>query len=253
MICSNCLYENEGGKFCSKCGTPLQIQQEAATIDSRFQQSTSIGSQDFTKAKQFSQRYFQYYLQVLKKPYTSCANSTHNYWINGLITIAFFALLIPLIIEVGLGDVRPYFESSFTESFLKPFIGYTALTTLISVYIFAVLKLRKVSVTLQSVIGRVGTLLVPFTALFLLAVVMAFLQMKLFILLLIIGFIAAITIVPTLVLVSYSKEATSGLDTVYGALIVFIFTLFSINIMSELLLSMFIHLFEGLFNYFLPF
>ncbi|TYR78879.1 zinc ribbon domain-containing protein [Priestia megaterium] len=117
MQCSNCGHQNDGGKFCVKCGTKLGdngAQQVAASVDSTPVQSNQATTyvqsepvqqtqlnQHVENAKQISKLYLGYFMQGLKQPTAVAQGVRGEQFINGLITMILFAVSIPLMIYFG--------------------------------------------------------------------------------------------------------------------------------------------------------
>ncbi len=147
---------------------------------------------------------------------------------------------MPLTICFGLSELKEFINSPFLSVFLKPTLGYIAFILLGAIYSFAAIKLGKVNANFRDVVSRFGVFLVPFVALFALTLIMSILQIRISTFVLFFGFIVSIFIVPPLVIISFKKDNSAGLDTVYGTLIVYVLTVITIVIMAELLFSIFI-------------
>ncbi|MDQ0223872.1 zinc ribbon domain-containing protein [Metabacillus niabensis] len=131
MICSNCGHQNEGGKFCVKCGTKLvgetAEQQQAATVEPTIpvsnqpvqpeQAETTFSAQPtrpeqpvqpaepnkhVEAAKNVSKLFFSYFIDGLKNPTKAAQSVGQEQFVNGLITMILYALFIPLTIYFGL-------------------------------------------------------------------------------------------------------------------------------------------------------
>ncbi|WAA12060.1 zinc ribbon domain-containing protein [Fervidibacillus halotolerans] len=259
MKCPNCQYENDSGNYCIKCGTPLM-----ENTDSKDQREFPGGEQEngqqtvqdhdkLETVKTLSKGYFQYFLTVLKNPYQEASKVGKEQQMNSFITIGLYSIFIPMIIYFSLFDVLQWIEKPFFNLFLKPFIGSVLFVLLIGLYIFLVIKISKIPATIQDVISRFGTMLVPFVAIFALAFITAFLNMRIFFMFLFLGFTSAIFIAPPFVLMSYTKGRKAGIDLLYGTLIVYVLTFFTINLFSDMLFSMIGHVFEGFFQNVIPF
>ncbi|MDQ1144136.1 hypothetical protein QE429_000963 [Bacillus sp. SORGH_AS 510] len=259
MQCPACSHQNEGGKFCEQCGTKLvsnAFQETASAVDVEptsnpsYQQSqvNTQPNQYLEGAKNISKMYFSYFLQVLKKPYASSKSVGSEHFINGIITMVLYSVVIPLMIYFGLKtllssvnefgsmfggemDIQP----PFTDVVIKPTFAYAVFILLVASFTFFAIKLGKVNVTYKEVISRFGSFLIPFVAILFVALIMSILKIKLFLLFLFIGFITSIFIVPPLVIASYKKESQEGLDVIYGTLFTFVLTFIAIGIMGDML------------------
>ncbi|WAA09756.1 zinc ribbon domain-containing protein [Fervidibacillus albus] len=255
MKCPKCQHENEFGNYCIKCGTPL-TENTGSKDDEDFtgngQQSVQ-GNHQFESMKQLSKGYFQYFLDVLKNPYREASKFGKEQQINSFITIGLYSIFIPMIIYITLGDLKMWIDQPFFNLFIKPFIGYAIFVLLIALYIFLAIKINKISVSIQDVFSRYGTMLVPFVVIFALAFITSLLEMDIFLFLLFFGFAAVVFLVPPFVLMSFTKGEKVGIDLIYSTLIVYVLTFITIDIMSDLLFSMIGNIIGGLFNTFFPF
>lgn len=236
MICSNCQLKSEGGRFCEACGTQLVSNETAATVETLASQSFQANKQ-IDAAKNISKMYFSFFIDVLKKPYIISKNVGKEQLINSFITIGLYALFIPLMMYFGLKEYTEYIDSPFLNIVVKPMISYAIFIILVGAFTFGALKLGKVNVSFQDVIARFGTTLVPFVGLFLVALVFALLQIKLFVLLLFLGFVGSIFTVPALVIASFKKNMTEGLDAIHGTILTYVATFITIGIMAKVLFS----------------
>ncbi|GIO46476.1 hypothetical protein J34TS1_12410 [Paenibacillus azoreducens] len=252
--CPKCHHSNDYGNFCEECGTRLPVGEaevgaEAASeldgmANSPYGSSTSASGETSTgqaylqNAKHVSKLYFSYFVDVMKRPFAYAQNAGREQFVNGLITILIFSLVIPLIFYLGFHEYASYFgRSSFLQSLLRPFVGYVIFTGLVMTYTFLAVKCSKVNVSYQDVAGRFGALLVPFTCSFLIAFVLVFLEVKLFVFFILAGFIGSVFTVPALVISSYTKNNRNGLDTVYGTILTYVLTFITLYLMGKMLLS----------------
>ncbi|WP_062350655.1 zinc ribbon domain-containing protein [Bacillus kwashiorkori] len=257
MKCMKCGHENASGKFCTKCGSPLNANENevAATVETTQQtvlqgggQGQSQSNPQLEQAKRISKNYYTYFIDVLKQPLSQTNKVGQNQWVNSLITIALFSLLFPLTLYVSLGDLREWIESPFLNGIIKPFIGFAIFIVLMSAYTFGALKLSKLDVDFKVVLSRFGTLLVPVVVLFLLAFIMSLLDASLFAALLVFGFLIAIFAVPPFVLISFKKENNSGLDIFYSTLIIYLLAFLTIGLIGEFMFSIFLDMIEGIIS-----
>lgn len=128
MLCPNCSHQNDGGKFCEKCGTPLipvnsNREETAASSEARtvvqpesqqvqYQQPVYSQQQSapvqvppnryIESTKEISKMYLGYFIQVLKQPFSSTHNVGSEHFINGIITMVLYAFLIPFTAYFGI-------------------------------------------------------------------------------------------------------------------------------------------------------
>jgi hypothetical protein len=242
MTCPKCNHLSDGGNFCGKCGTRLGAVQETAAASEvetiPFNATQAPSNAHLENAKKISKMYLGFFMGVLKKPFSQAQNVGKEHFINGLITVALYAIFIPLMVFLGFKDYSQYVDSPFLNFVLKPAFGYAVFILLVVVYSFAAIKLGKIQASLQEVIARFGTFLVPFVGLFAIATIMALMEMEFFALILFIGFIGSIFTVPPLVIASFKKQSTAGLDVIYGTILTYLATFITLGIMGRILFEM---------------
>ncbi|MGD6796087.1 zinc ribbon domain-containing protein [Metabacillus indicus] len=272
MVCPNCHHENEGGKFCERCGTGLvhsaanetAAGTEAAAIHpSAEQASVSQQNQYIETTKKFSKMYFSFFLQILKNPYANSQRVGKEQLVNGIITMALYSFLIPLMIYFGLkgllSDMSGFgselmgdemnIQPPFTDIVLKPAFAYFIFILLIATFTFAAVKLGRINTAITDVFARFGSFLIPVVAVLAVGVIMSFLKIKLFIAVLLIGFIGSTFIIPSLIITSFKKGSGEGVDTIYGSLITMVLAFIAIAIMGDMLFESLKSAFEDLFGF----
>ncbi|MFC0187112.1 zinc ribbon domain-containing protein [Fictibacillus aquaticus] len=244
MVCSNCQHENPEGRFCAKCGTMLvgneAAQETAAGVhDAAGYQAQQQSNAHLENAKKVTKQYAGYFMSVLKNPYKTASRIEGDQLINGLITIALYALFIPLmvyiVVESQLGD---WADLPFFDFVVKPTLAYTLFIVLVASYTFAAIRLAKVQASYQAVLARFGSLLIPFVAMFAVALLLALLEMELFSFFLVVGFLSSIFTVPALTILSFKKEQMEeGLDVVHGMILAYVLTFITLYVMSSILVE----------------
>ncbi|KYD09091.1 MULTISPECIES: zinc ribbon domain-containing protein [Heyndrickxia] len=269
MKCPNCQHENEGGNFCENCGTRLLEQagnEVAASATHPIQTpSEKAQSNQYVEAtKKISKQYFQYFIQVLKKPYANSHSVGEEHFVNGIITIILYSLFIPFILYFGvkilfsgINRFGSLFGANinagppFAETVIIPFFGYLVLTILVITFTFAAIRLGKVQVGYKEVLARFSSFLIPFVAILLIGLIFAIIKIKFFLAIFLLGFFGSILMVPPLVIASYKKENHEGLDVIFGSLIIYVLTYLSILIMGDLLFNALKVAFNSMFGGFL--
>lgn len=260
MNCPGCQHINDGGNFCEQCGTRLTNgpSQEVQGASIQYSQSQAAHAaappqpnMHLENAKQASKMYFSYFMSVLKKPVASTQNTNREQLTNGLISIGLFALIIPLIIYFSFDSAVT--EGEFTTLVLKPTFSYAVFILLIATYSFIAIKLGKSSASYTDVIARFGSMLIPFLGLFFIALIMSLVDIKLFPVLLGIGFFGSIFIVPPLIISSFKKDSAAGLDVLYGTLLTYLAIFFTLIIMTALIISSLIHMLQYQLESLIPF
>ncbi|WP_409271434.1 hypothetical protein V1499_18320 [Neobacillus sp. SCS-31] len=258
MNCPNCNHHNSGGKFCEKCGTNLTTgaqNESAATAEftagpTQTANGSTATNQYLETTKAISRQYIKFVLEVLKKPFSTSTQVGGEQFINAIITVCLFSLFVPLmsyfvlkgiISDMGnfggglFGNAVREITPPFGSVVIKPFFGFIVFVLLISSFTFAAVKLGKVNASFKEVASRFGTLLVPFTALMLVAVLFSMLKISFAFVLLIISLIGLIFLVPALVISSYKSPFNNGLDIAYGSLLTYVLTFITLMIMGEFL------------------
>ncbi|WP_462410834.1 zinc ribbon domain-containing protein [Neobacillus sp. Marseille-QA0830] len=269
MICPNCNHENQGGKFCENCGTNLTTasQTAAATdtinrVETPYYQNPqahhngaqpaqpAAANQYIETTKKISKLYFGYAMEVLKRPFSTSQFYGGEQFVNGIITMCLYALFTPLVLYFGLKGILEelgsfgggLFDSAvesitppFGDAVVKPFFGYLVFIFLVSAFTFGAIKLGKVQAGYKEVIARFGSFLLPITALLLVALLLSLLKMKFSFFILLFAIFGSITVVPALVIASFKRNTTEGLDVIYGTLLTYLATFITIYIMANIL------------------
>lgn len=233
MICKNCNQETEPGKFCTKCGAPLDAsdeQQSAATEEPIIQpseptpppvqqtqhtgQQTQQGQQvDFAeKTKEIGSNFGEFFLNALKKP-SSAKDLNGTQYISGIIMTIAFALFISIEHFVLL---KKSFDAEFFDHLAVPFLKYVLLFAIIIALIFGAVRIAQQNATIQDVLAKFGAYLVPFILLFAFSIILEAIDMTglPFSAFGYIAMIGPVLIVPLLIL---SEKAVKGFDYVYTA------------------------------------
>lgn len=291
MICPNCNHVNQGGKFCESCGTNLTngaASQTAASFETnaipasnqytgnqynQTQASQGAPNQYIETTKEISKQYTSYFLQVLKKPFASTKSVGSEHFINGIITMVLYALMIPLMFYFALKGIVPNYikeflnteeygiefvttfidgftqEIAFTDVVVKPFFTYLIFILLVTAFTFGALKLGRVQVSFKEVAARFGSFLIPFVTILLASLLLSIIKVDFAFYVLLIGFIGSIFMVPALVIGSYRRESNEGLDVIYGALLTYILTLILLRIMGGMMFENLLDTFKEMMQF----
>ncbi|MGR9048718.1 DUF6574 domain-containing protein [Halobacillus faecis] len=181
------------------------------------------------RAKNTSRQFYQFAIQSLKKPFSTCKEVNDGQKVNGLISLALFAFLFPLFsyfvtrnVSRGVGSftgVNP--DIPFGSFVIQPFF-YALLFFAVFVAVhLGVGKMMKVETNYLSVLAKYGSLLVlPITGL-LIANLFALLSLSavatfFFFISLALFTAASFSLLFTL---NAEKTSDSGLDVFYGLVI----------------------------------
>ena len=259
MKCKNCGHDNEGGRFCENCGTPLAVETEQYTTQNPQTQPTNqmnngnaggdSQTEDYLKkTKDQSKQYFAYFRDALKKPYASLdATMGSQHFIHAIITLILYCLLVPLTIYFGikglLSNVDPFglgsgmdIDPPFMDIVIKPVLAFAILIMLVIAFTFISIKLGQVNVAFKDVLTRFGILLVPFVFILAIGLILAILEVSTFTYFVGIGLMGSMYIAVPLLIVFYKKNSVGkGLDVVYGTLLSYILTMIALKIMGDML------------------
>ncbi|WP_409292636.1 hypothetical protein [Peribacillus sp. SCS-37] len=263
MYCPTCkTSSSEGGTFCESCGTKLVSPAEAESAASYeasvsdvpvYTNSTTQQAQPnpyLETTKKVSRMYFSYFMQVLKRPFASSQAVGAEHLLNGIITIAIYSLIIPLIMYFAFRGIlntvsdfgADFYDGPsladqvpFTGVVIKPAFAYAIFIFLVAAACFMAVRLGRVNASFSEVIARFGSFLIPFVAILAVALVMTILKVKIFFIVLSIGFIGSVFIVPPLVIASFKRDVQEGVDAIYGTLLTYILTFIAMGIMGDML------------------
>lgn len=266
MQCTQCGQINQSAKFCVKCGVNLQAAATSEAADHGYRppvqpplQAEQLSKQQsnqpaafnhnpaaaqpnpqLQQAKQISKQYLAYFAEVLKSPTRTGQNSTAGHMVNGLITLILFSLLLPLIAYVQLHNQGSRFgfgfqnHISFGSVVIKPFFFLFIIVMLVNSVIFLVLKLGNAGASYREVTARFGTFMIPSVAFYLVAFLFSLvsdgsLMMSLLIALGLFSWFVAVC----LVIYSFKKDHSNGLDAFYGVILTYIASIILIALLGE--------------------
>ncbi|WP_042220426.1 zinc ribbon domain-containing protein [Oceanobacillus manasiensis] len=244
MICPNCGQQTEEGKFCTNCGAPLPVENNAATqepvnTDPTIEQESNVGepSQPLSSGQQQNQsqpndvmetvkressQFGSFFVKLLKNP-SEGKNIASSHLIPGIITIVIFSLLISLGTYIITSSIGSYFmEVSFVDSFLIPLIQFLILFGIIAAISFAGVKIGGQSLSFTDVVAKTGAYSVPFLVLTVLGSLLALVELPLSGTIILIGLIGPILLVPTLILL---ERPAPAFDRIYLLIGIYFVTL----------------------------
>jgi hypothetical protein len=244
MICPSCGQQTEEGKFCTNCGAPLPVENNAATqepvnTDPTLEQESNVGepsqplasgqqqnqsqSNDFMETvKRETSQFGAFFVKLLKKP-SEGQNVTSSQLISGIITIVIFSLLISLGTYIISSSIGSYFmQVSFVDSFLLPLIQFLVLFGIIAAISFAGVKLGGQSLSFTDVVAKTGAYSVPFLVLTVLGSLLALVELPLSGTIILIGLIGPVLLVPTLILL---ERPAPAFDRIYLLIGIYFVTL----------------------------
>ncbi|WP_445509038.1 zinc ribbon domain-containing protein [Rossellomorea marisflavi] len=223
VTCPNCHHQNDDGNFCEKCGTRLTEGEPVVTGGaSAASIEAARPNEHLEKAKNVSKLYFGYFMGLLKSPLAKGSQISEGHFVNGLITIILYSLILPLSMYAGIGEYGSYIDSPFLSIVIKPALTMMVFVFLISVFTFCAVKVVGLQVSFKSVVARFGALLVPFITIFALGLLMALFGIYEFVFVLALGLFGAIFTVPAIVVMSYTRNITTKFDPLYGIILTYV-------------------------------
>ncbi len=256
LQCVKCQHEQQGGKFCVKCGSRFEMEiggepgaaavpAETVPYTSQSQQASyqpvqpQPSSQHVETAKNVSKMYVNFFLKGLKNPTNSSQAVFGDQFVNGLITMVLYAISIPLMIYFalkGLPMLGGMVEFSFSDVVVKPAFYYLLFIAVIAITCFAAIRLGKSVVTFKDVFARFGSFLVVPTGFLIVALILSLLGVELSFLFLAFGFLGLFLVVP-FTIYSFKKDVPSGLDGVYGTFLTYLVIILLIVLIGDVLLG----------------
>ncbi|RCX20580.1 hypothetical protein DFP94_103311 [Fontibacillus phaseoli] len=244
MICRNCHHQqnNENAKFCENCGTPLSMTTAEGSEPGSVPQKEERGgdrqqaNEYLESAKKASKLYFKFFASALKSPLTYARSVGREQFVNGIITMILYSLVIPLIIYSGFHRLAGFMDHPLLNVVVRPTLAFAVLVVLTAAYCYLAVWYGKGKASFQDVVARFGVYLVPFTALLLLALLFAVLQINLFqSLLLMVGLFGSIFSVPAFVIAGYIPEKGAALDQLQSTILVYIAAFITVGLLGDIL------------------
>ncbi|WP_249870445.1 DUF6574 domain-containing protein [Oceanobacillus saliphilus] len=180
LVCPKCNNHQESGKFCGVCGEAVQPVAREAIVNGTIQEP--VGSSGSAQAatmevqptvaaiKSGVSQYWSYFLSLVKNP-TRAFQSNEDHFANGLITLALYAVIYSLSIYFLANSIMRSFGGFFSESI--PFFALNSRIVLAVILSFAItfgsayamMKIGKNQESFKTIIAQYGSIIVPFTAL----------------------------------------------------------------------------------------
>ncbi|QHZ45548.1 zinc ribbon domain-containing protein [Bacillus sp. NSP9.1] len=256
MTCSKCGHQTDGGRFCENCGANLSAESDSAGTKAETAQTQMY----VEAAKKASSMYFSFCLRALKRPYKEMKNAGEQHFTNSIITMVVFAIIVPLTFYFGL---KGFFDSlgrysgiwsgsdmmpTFFDIVVKPAFTFAIYIFLLFVFTYAGVRIQGAQAPFKEVMGRFGALLVPFTALLVIAFLLSLMKTALFLSVLLFALCGIVFLIPPAVLYSYHEKAKGAVDMIYSTLLVYLMTLIAVRAMSNLFLDYFANIGGSILN-----
>lgn len=290
MQCTQCGHINQSARFCVKCGASLEAAQAVKNNDFYPTQSTeptqpaqpaqptsftqptqpaqpfppyqpsqpaySAGpaqpNPQLQQVKQVSKQYFSHFIHVLKSPAQNAQATTAGHMVNGLITLALFSLILPLILYFQARSTFGSFgDVSFSDVVIKPAFFMLIVVFLVNSVIFLVLKIGNAGVNYREVTARFGTFMVPSVACYVLALLFALISSGYVMMSLLIGLgMFSWFVAVCFAIYSFKKEHANGLDAFYAVVITYVVSIILLALLGgDILSGMFNGFEDSVFDY----
>lgn len=185
-------------------------------------------------AKQNSKIYFNYFVKGLKNPLGVAQRTGSEQFLNGIISIVLFVLILPLMTYLSIGSARSYMNSPFVDLVIKPVFWLAVFMLLVAVYTFGAVKLStNPAADFREIIARFGTLLIPLIVIVFVGFLFIMMGSGIGVALMSIGMIGALFTVPAVITLSYKRENARGLDTLYAILLIYAAVFITIMVIGD--------------------
>ncbi len=256
MQCEKCGFEQEAGKFCGKCGEPLDasrteqtnetntVEQSTASIEevsSTVEQTPNTGQNDtLEKVKETATAYGTYFLHYLKQPSLVFSKGKTEFK-NGIINNVLLVILLSLTIYFIGKDMFYYFsysESVFLPVFGKSLIFLVALLAIIMGLIFITIKFFGKEHHFKEIVGIYGVHMIPVNIVIVVTLILSLLSAYGSSVFLLSLTMTLITVIMPLHIVSKQlTKDTAKVDPLYGYLLYLVFFGVVVFIFSTILID----------------
>ncbi|MBB6453867.1 putative membrane protein [Salirhabdus euzebyi] len=254
MKCPNCGQVGENEKFCSKCGTQMESNNEAAAaaehpVSEVNEQPTQakVPNETMEKLKSTGQGYGEFLVKHLKEP-TNARNLTEGDFVSGIITFSIYALITALFMFISLNTSMAILGGvSFFDFFIKPLIGFLVLLFGTAGLTYGVQVFAKEEGSFQLTVAKFGGYLIPFTVVYLLGIIFGLIKLtSLAFLASAIGVVGAVFVIPALILFENGQTKTAnGHDKLYLSFVVYVLALVILGVVGNMFINSF---YTGIFG-----
>lgn len=249
MNCIQCGHQQESGKFCGKCGSPLKVSEKSTAgevnegmssgenIGAAAQAATAQSNEQVERLKATSQMYWSYMKEFGLQPKKIFMNPESELK-NALITLVLFIVLTPIAIALfikgiykstigglqdelfgGFGPSAP--DISISPIFFDLIIPVLLLIGLSLGGSFIIMKISNQPMNFKKLLSIYGTLLIPVVGLVVLGILFIFInQLGLGAGLIALSVILALYLYPSLIIFNHAGGRPK-IDSVHQALIYF--------------------------------
>ncbi|OMP66650.1 DUF6574 domain-containing protein [Domibacillus epiphyticus] len=231
MKCQACGNEQESGKFCGSCGSPME-----ATIEKTAPVSEPVHREEpnvhVEKVKDRSKQYWGYFLQYLKRP-SAVFGRGESEFVNGLISIGVLALFVSLTMYAMTRSITSdFFGSDFYSgpgffSILFSGIIFTILFSVCAVLVlFLISRFFGPGYSFKEMTGVYGVHLIP--SIVLMAVSLLLVLLKAYVysgLFMSLSLTVALLLMPLYLISALLTKKSAALDPLYGYFIYIVLSL----------------------------
>lgn len=201
LVCPKCNHQQDSGKFCGVCGTAVQaadseqlpndnveeevrsgspeqdIQSEGAASTSQTAATAEPQVQETSEViKNGLSQYWSYFLTMVKNP-SRAFDANENQFVNGLVTLGLYAVIFSLSLYFLANSLMRAFNNWFDTS--VPFFDVNARLVFVAIIFFVItfgsafimIKIAKNQQSFKTIIAQYGSIVVPFTALNVIAMI----------------------------------------------------------------------------------
>ena len=242
MLCPNCEKECNQGKYCGYCGAPLDEEKRAENQADQLEAETGqaeVNAVSRQAEKGAGNWYLEHFIRSIKSPFVQAgeASGKKESIVAAAISMIAFSLLVPLVVYayvksllVSFGLMMSGFggemdmDISVSAYVMKPFFFLLCLLALLSVFIWAAVRLWKKTIRLSEIFSEYGSLLIPMSLVVLVAEILALAGMGGSVYILSLGLVSALYLLPAAIILRHGKAAKRGLDPIYAIMATYVMT-----------------------------
>ncbi|MDG5471451.1 zinc ribbon domain-containing protein [Jeotgalibacillus sp. ET6] len=239
MKCEKCGNQQDGGKFCGKCGTSLTADHSTANpVQETVMHPAAEGpagsgqvqqNEYIEKAKKTGKGYWSYLKTYIKTP-SAIFSKGENEFVNGLISLLLFSFMVALVAYVFIQSISRSMFGGYGDAFMNEYAGPTFISVFGGSMIYAVLSLLLAAVSLfvvtklfgkghsfKSIISYYGSHMLP--GLFLMAAAFIFILIQAYAfgtIILTIAISFTVFILPLYLISSLLTKQSKSADPLYG-------------------------------------
>lgn len=238
ITCSQCQHQQESGKFCGSCGADLSSAMES-TVQQPAQTEVAAGvhtqpaytNENLTKAKEGVSKYWSFALDVLKRP-SIALTGTEGHFVNGLVTIAVYVVAFALslyflankLFKTMFGGMGSLFGESPMGAQSLPFFDIVSPLFMFALLFvagallssFAAIKMMSDSLSFKGIIGQFGSVIIPFAALNVIAIIFGLTgSIQVTLLLTALSLLFPVIVMPALVVYDRSMQNSRPVNRIY--------------------------------------